>query len=248
MENINLQTTQNVAIHYRAAGLGPRIVSILLDTIFRYAYFFVGFMVFYALFLKSLYANTYPAEERNNELYIGLFILYLLPFFLYHLLCETFLNGQSFGKKIVKIKVVKLNGTQPGFGSYLLRSVFRIIDDSIIGIVVIAATKNSQRLGDMVAGTTVIEMNPKMTIADTILSEQKPDYQIVYGQVSLLSDKDANIIKEVLQFSEAQGQADHLKLLADKIKAKYGIHGVQQNNKEFLTTLLADYSQYQFEN
>lgn len=247
MENINLHTTQNVAIHYRAAGLGLRIVSILLDTIFRYAYFFVGFMLFYSLWFKS-YSNGYQMDQEKNELYIGLFILFLLPFFLYHLLCETFLNGQSFGKKIVKIKVVKLNGTQPNFGSYLLRSVFRIIDDGIIGIVVIAASKNSQRLGDMVAGTSVIELNPKMTIQDTILNEQKPDYKIMYGQVSLLSDKDANIIKEVLQFAKSQEQPDHLKLLAEKIKNKYGIYGVHQNDEDFLNTLLADYSQYKFEN
>ena len=239
MENINLHTTQNVAIHYRAAGLGLRIVAILLDTIFRYAYFTIGLMIFYAFLFKSLYASGMQVDEDKNQLYIGLFIIYLLPFFLYHLLCETFLNGQSFGKKIVKIKVVKLNGTQPNFGSYLLRSIFRILDDGIIGIVVIAASKNSQRLGDMVAGTTVIELNPKMTIQDTILSEQKPDYKIVYSQVSLLSDKDANIIKE---------QLDHLKLLAQKLKTKYGIYNVQQTDEDFLNTLLADYSQYKFEN
>ncbi len=47
---------------------------------------------------------------------------------------------------------------------------------------------------------------------------------------------------------ESQEQLDHLKLLAQKLKTKYGIYNVEQNDEDFLNTLLADYSQYKFEN
>lgn len=251
METIKINTTQNVSLSYTAAGVGPRILAALLDTIFVYAYYLLIFAIFAYAINKNRYSGDYESNESFNQIMIGIAILCLLPAFLYHLLCETFLNGQSFGKKIMKIKVVKLDGTQPNFGSYLIRSMFRLIDISIISpivaLITVAVSKNSQRFGDMVAGTTVIELNKKLTIRDTILHKQKLDYKIVYSQVALLSDTDANTIKEVLTFSFTQNQPQHIQLLAQKIKTKYAISEVAQKDDEFLKTLLMDYSHYQFE-
>ncbi len=251
MDSIKINTTQNVALSYTAAGVGPRILAGLLDLVFVYAYAIIIITLFTFAINKNRYSNTYESSESYNQLMIGVAILCLLPALLYHLLCETFLNGQSFGKKIMKIKVVKINGTQPNFGSYLIRSMFRLIDISLISPVValitIAVSKNSQRFGDMVAGTTLIELNKKLTINDTILYKQKPDYKIVYNQVALMNDADANTIKDVLDFSFRQNQPQHLTLLAQKIKTKYAISDVEQKDDVFLRTLLLDYSHYLFE-
>ncbi|MCC6369559.1 MAG: RDD family protein [Bacteroidia bacterium] len=246
MENIQISTTQNVNLNYKLAGIGPRMLAIIIDSIIRFSYIFVLYLIIFVALIRNWYSNQ-NSSDSGNEIMIGVLILLALPAFMYNLLCETFMNGQSFGKKIVKIKVVKLNGTQPNFGSYLIRSMFRIIDDGLIGLITIAATEKAQRLGDMVAGTTVIELNHKVTINDTILKEVKPDYTIVYPQVAMLSDSDANIIKEVMDFSASQEKPEHLKLLAEKIKKKYGISEVKQEDEAFLKTLLDDYSHYQFE-
>jgi len=248
MENIKINTSQNVELSYHSAGLGLRILAVLLDTIFKYSYVVLLIIIYYNAVLKGLYDRSSYNHEEDFQILYAVVLLTLLPFMLYHLLCETFLNGQSFGKKIMKIKVVKLDGTQATFGSYLIRSVFRIIDDSIVGVITISVTKNSQRLGDIVAGTAVIELNKRIGIQDTILSKIDDRYKIVYGQVLLMTDQDANIIKEVLVFAESQEQEEHLKLLADKIKAKYGIVNANQSDEDFLRTLLDDYTHYQFEN
>ncbi|HRH12214.1 MAG TPA: hypothetical protein PLU73_11900, partial [Bacteroidia bacterium] len=99
----------------------------------------------------------------------------------------------------------------------------------------------------MVAGTSVIQMNKRVSIKDTILYQAVKDYKIVYDQVAMLSDADANTIKEVLQFSKQQEQPQHVSLLAEKVKNKYGIHDVKQNDEDFLNTFLTDYTHYQFE-
>ena len=162
------------------------------------------------------------------------------------------MNGQSFGKKITGIKVVKLDGTQPNFGSYLIRSMLRFIDlalfTPVVAIISIAVSMKSQRLGDLAAGTTVIKLNSNISLKDTILFEQKPEYKIVYEQVALLNDREANLIKEVLEFCEKQNQPQHLKQLADKLKLKFTIDNVKQTDWEFLVTILNDYSHYRFEN
>lgn len=247
MDEIKITTSQNVSLSYTAAGVGPRMLAAILDLIFIYVYAIILIFIFMFVIRRNEYSGDYDSYETYNSIAIGIFILFLLPAGLYNLLCETFLNGQSFGKKIVKIKVVKLDGTQPNFGSYLIRSMFRIIDKPIIALMTVALSKNSQRFGDMVAGTTVILLNKRITLNETILHRQKSDYKIVYSQIALMNDVDANTIKEVIDFSRSQGQPQHIALLAKKIKTKYGIAEVKQSDEDFLRTLLMDYSHYQFE-
>jgi uncharacterized RDD family membrane protein YckC len=110
-----------VSLDYAAAGVGLRMLAGLLDMVFVYAYMIIIVTIFLNFAIrKNVYSGNYEENEQFNQVMIGLMILCLLPAMIYHLLCETFLNGQSFGKKIVKIKVVKLDGTQPNFGSYLI--------------------------------------------------------------------------------------------------------------------------------
>lgn len=253
MDHIHINTTQNVALQYEPAGIGFRILAGLLDVVFVNAYFFLVIFIFQKFIISdNYYGDGYDKTQDYNAVMYGIMILFILPAMMYHLLCETFLNGQSFGKKIVGIKVVKLDGTQPNFGSYLIRSMLRLIDISIfspvVAIVSIAATDKSQRLGDIAAGTTVIKLNSKISLNDTILYRQKPDYKIVYEQVALLSDREANLIKEVLEFSVKQNQPEHLAKLASKIKSKLGIETVKETPENFLNTILNDYTHYRFEN
>lgn len=253
MEQIHINTTQNVALSYEPAGIGFRILAGLLDRVFFYVYVILVIFIFQKFVIShNYYTEEYEKAETYNSIMYGIMILLLLPAFLYHLLCETFMNGQSFGKKIVGIKVVKVDGTQPNFGSYLIRSMLRLIDvtvfSPVVAIVSIAASEKSQRLGDMAAGTTVIKLNTKVSLADTILYKQTTDYKIVYDQVMLLTDKEANLIKEVLEFSIKNNQPQHIKQLATKIKTKLGIEISTEKDADFLNTILKDYSHYRFEN
>src|SRR5690606_34920667 len=100
-------------------------------------------------------------------------ILFYLPVIFYHLLCEVFMDGQTFGKKAIDIKVVKLDGSQPSVGSYFLRWLLQIVDlpfFGAIGIITILVNGKGQRVGDLAAGTTVISLKHRTGIKDTILA------------------------------------------------------------------------------
>lgn len=246
MDAIKINTTQNVDLEYEAAGLGYRLLATLLDIIFM--------SVYIALLLFCLGMAGYLNQHLFSGGHFVLFTLLSiasLPVLLYHFLSETFMNGQSLGKRIMGIKVVKLDGSQAGVGSYLLRSVFRIIDihvmNGVVALICIPVSDKSQRLGDMAAGTTVIKKNSSVSLRDTILYRQIQDYTIVFQQVSLLSDKDIAIIKEILEHSMRNGKAENLKALADKVKTKMGV-SVNWKDADFLNTVLLDYSHYQFGN
>lgn len=243
METIKITTSQNVDLEYEAAGVGYRILATLLDGVFIGVYIVIIVLLCIQLGFNYFY-------ESNQYLAGTLIIILSLPVMLYHFLSETFMNGQSLGKKVVKIKVVKLDGTQAGIGSYILRSILRVIDiqllNGLVALICVAASEKSQRLGDMAAGTTVIKMGSNVSLRNTILYRQINDYKIAFEQVSLLSDKDIGIIKEILDHSLANNKLDNLKALSLKVKTKMNVT-TALTDEQFLKTVLLDYSHYQFE-
>ena len=242
MDTIKITTSQNVDLDYEAAGVGYRLLATLLDEVFKTVYIIIGFLIL------GLTAKNYPRLYDGNDNYTlyTILIIAALPYTLYYFLSETFMNGQSFGKKIVGTKVVKLDGTQPGVSSYMIRSLLRIIDRGLIALIAVAVTEKSQRLGDLAAGTTVIKLGSKVTLRDTILYKQVANYKIVFDQVAMLSDKDIAIVKEILDHSIANDKRENLTLLAQKVKTKMAISSTL-DDETFLKTILLDYSHYQFE-
>src|SRR5215211_5311200 len=109
MDTIKINTTQNVMLRYTPAGIGLRILAGLLDGVFVLAWALIVIFTFSYAIRRNQYSGNPDEYESYNQMMQAFMILALLPALLYHLLCETFLNGQSFGKKIVRIKVVKLN-------------------------------------------------------------------------------------------------------------------------------------------
>lgn len=240
-DGIKINTTQNVLISYRPAGVGDRVLASLLDSLF---------MIGYTLIIFFIFSFGHFFRDFNDTSLAILSVFVMLPLFLYHLLLEQFNNGQSFGKKIMKIKVVKLDGTQPSFGAYLLRWILRVIDtllfNGFIALITVALSDKSQRLGDMAAGTTVVSLKQKVSLKDTILHKTKPDYKIVFNEVSKLSDKDMGIIKEVFDYCTSNDDDAGMKRLAEKVKYKMGVTSTLKDN-QFIKVVLMDYSQYQFE-
>jgi len=237
MDNIRIQTTQNVDINYELASIGDRILAALLDRLFFAAYILLIFLLNSAMnwFLLSSIAMT---------------VILSLPLFLYHLLFEIFFDGRSLGKMIMKIKVVKIDGTQPTFGAYILRWLLRIIDTLLfsgaIAILAIFLSGKGQRVGDMAAGTTVIRLKQRVNLNDTILTKPKPNYTIVFSEVSKLSDQDIAIIKEVIEASIKSNNHAAIEKLAQKTKTIMGVTP-QMPNAQFLTIVIQDYNHYSFD-
>lgn len=243
-DGIRINTTQNVLISYQPAGVGDRILASLLDSLFTIAY-----IVLIAIFTGLIAAGADAGEE--SDLTIGaVYMVLMLPVMFYNLLMEQFFNGQSLGKKIMKIKVLKLDGSQPTFGAYLVRWVFRIVDimlfNGLVALITVAVSEKAQRLGDMAAGTTVVSLKQKVSLQNTILYRPKVEHKIVFNEVSKLSDKDVGIIKEVFDHCTKNSDYNGLKQLAAKVKAKMEITSSMPDS-QFIKVVLLDYSQYQFE-
>ncbi len=236
MHTIKITTSQNIDIDYEVAGLGERILARLTDLGIFLFIFLMGLMIVIKANIKS-------------DFYTFLPISFLIIFIFYDLVCEVFFNGQSIGKKTLKIKVISLDGGRPTLGQYLLRWVFRMVDFSLTGqiggLIAVSLTKNKQRIGDIVANTTLVKTNPKTKVEDISFRKvAADDYEIVFNEVAHLRDKDIYLINEVIDSFYKSGNTVLLHKLSYQIKEHLKI-GNNMPDLKFLETILKDYNHYQ---
>jgi len=243
MSELSINTTQNVAINFTAATVGDRILAHLLDFVIKVAYVLVVYMViFYWMGINELMSGMDLWSQRAIQ---GLFFL---PLGLYSLVLESTMEGQTIGKRIMRIKVIKIDGYQAGFGDYFIRWIFGLVDTGIglgiIGLITILVSDKSQRLGDMAAGTAVITLKNNISINHTILQEISDDYVPTYPLVIKLSDNDMRIIKETFDSSMRSADFEMVKKLQIKIENVTGIKSISNNATGFVDTVIKDYNFY----
>ena len=239
MEQVAINTTQNVNINFNLASLGDRMLAFIIDLIIILAY-----SITIGLFV-SFFDITDGMDQWSES---AVYIVFFLPAMFYTLAFESLLEGQTIGKRVMKIKVVKIDGYQASFGDYLIRWVMRLVDiysnSAMAGVIAIVASKNAQRLGDMAAGTAVISLKNKYTISSTILEDIGDAYQPIYPLVVKLSDNDARIIKNSFTIALQKKDTDTLKKLRMKIEEVTGTKNVSGNDQDFIKTVLKDYNYY----
>ena len=241
MQTIEIQTMQNVHIEYPVASVGDRVVAGLIDQLIMVGYLIA--MIFFYIWLLNV------TEGSSFSYPVAYFVILFLPLFFYHLLCETYLNGQSFGKKLMKMRVVKLDGTQAGIGSYFLRWILAPIDIYFtygsVGLVTMIINGKGQRLGDLAAHTTVVKLKAETKLDDTILRATQVNYEVKFPQVSALSDKDIALVKEVLDLNYKKPDVLVYTRILNKtkeaIEKKIGVT-TTLHPLNFLDTVLKDYN------
>lgn len=224
--SVAIRTSQNVVLEYQPASIGERILATLLD-----------YLVFFGWTLL-IFAVPAGLGVTLSTFYV---VFALLPIVFYDLLCEYFLNGRSVGKLAMGIRVVMLDGSQPRLGAYLIRWLLRIIESGsffmgLVPIITVAANGKGQRLGDIAAGTTVVKLKPAVSLTDVLSRPVPENYAVQFPDVRLLTDRDVNIVREVLQ----RGDEVALERTADKIKEVAGVQS-SLTNRAFLETVLTDY-------
>ena len=243
MSELTINTTQNVNINFTAATIGERITASLIDFLIKGAYCIVVYGIFFYYFGINEYMDSLDSWQEG-----AIFTLFFFPVMIYSITLESIFEGQSFGKKIIGTKVVKIDGYQAGFGEYLTRWLFRMIEGywilAGIGIVALSTSKKSQRLGDMAAGTSVITLKSKITINSTILEEIGNEYVPTYPSVIKLSDNDMRIVKDTFLLAKSKGDHETIEKLKAKIESVCGIKNQSGNNNDFLKTILKDYNFY----
>jgi uncharacterized RDD family membrane protein YckC len=240
METVKVSTSQNIDIDYAVAGLGERITARLIDLAI-----FVGVYLLAAM-LTWTFGAAFIVRTSTAVLY-GMMILYAVAFVFYSLLCEIFMNGQSIGKRMTKIKVISIDGSQPNLGQYAIRWVFRLVDfwltAQVGGLVCVAISDKKQRIGDIVAGTTVIKTIPRTGLEHIAFHPTIENYVVVYPNIHLLTDRDIELIHEVLKTFYHTANYELIENLSIRVAGILEIPLPERRQQlEFLNTVIKDYN------
>lgn len=266
MKTLQIKTAQNVNINFTVANVGQRLLAFFLDNVIKFAYLYFVYYVF-----------DFQAVERvfsgDNWTIKAVGVLVLIPVTFYSLYSEILLDGQTLGKKLIKIKVINEDGFKPAITDYVMRWFLRIVDfnlfillavyiysvgldnqdflmglafigGKLIGMLLIIFTNKNQRFGDIIANTVVIYLKDDVKFSETILENISTAYIPTYPNVIKLSDNDARIIKNTFQSAKKFNDFKTLIKLRSKILEVTQIKSVHKSDMEFIDVVLKDYNFY----
>ncbi len=238
MKTSDIVTGQYVSITQTPAGVGERVLARMIDMVILFIYMITLFRLEPWRWITS----------GNNDVVNLIVIMFLVaPAMFYSLLCEYFMDGQTLGKRIMRTRVVMVDGAAPTLGAILLRWVFLVVDMYFycLGVIVIICTRRNQRLGDLAAGTMVIR-NPRKDQMHLSLDEfyyASPDYTPVYPEVQQLSLGQADVISRMLNDRKVYSD-EQVHRLVQKVEQLLDISSHGQSDTDFLQTVLHDYQYY----
>jgi uncharacterized RDD family membrane protein YckC len=236
---IDITTVQNVTIEYQLATPGDRILAFLLDA---------AIMVVGSLLLLQL---ARPWMEADSSWSVFFAMMAILLFFLYHLLFEILNNGQTPGKKAFKLRVLRLDGKEPGWSDAILRSALHLIDSlfsaGTLAFFMILTTRRAQRTGDLAANTTVVKTSLpgwRYSLEEILNISTLENSRPFYPQVRKLSESDMLFIKQAIINYQKYPNTAHEYAIEDLVTHLMPILGIERrpmNRPDFLKTLLRDY-------
>lgn len=240
MANIEIRNSQYVPIQYQLAGLRPRITAYLVDLMFQVGFVVVSFLLGLpkvGFFLVSFYAFAF----------------------------EWSLSGQTPGKKLIGIRVIKPYDETPTWEDYFIRWIFRLVEvllaSGSVAIIGIASSDYRQRFGDRVAGTIVVFVKDQSIKAERKVLDKLSEYKAsptTYPEAARLSEAQAKVIQTTLRRYRRYGKTGHqqaLELLAKRVARHLDVDHLERESSghhdpqnaganvqyRFLSRVLRDY-------
>jgi uncharacterized RDD family membrane protein YckC len=237
MRKIEIITPQNVPIQYQLANVRERAIAFMLDML----------ILLISLLFLFLLLQTLGSEDSQQLIYLGV----LLPIFLFYSFAfELFLNGQTPGKKVVGLRIVKLSGNELSISDYTLRWAFRWIDIwgsfGAIAALKISASYNGQRIGDLLADTSVIKIKPdfNVTLNDLLSIKTADTSNIEFSNIGVFNDNEMLLIKQLIDRQKKYPNLAHNQLIKDSargVATRLGLDKYPGDARAFLSKVLSEY-------
>ncbi len=231
MSKIEIRTAHNIRIQYNLATVWDRILSFAID-----------------VFLLVIYISFVGILASSSTIFYYIFIFPVVGF--YHLFAEMFFNGQSIGKKMLRIRVVSLQGQNPKKQDFLLRWAFRLVDITLTAgtcaIILILSGARNQRIGDLLSNTTVIKLEGDRTSSLSAIKQiGGRDYVVKFPALRSYNDRDMLLVKQALIRFQKHPTDDNrqlINMLAKDLATFLKLDIKQMGSKsKFLKQVLEDY-------
>lgn len=205
-EFLSIDTPENVIFGYEVVGIGSRFMAALVDTAI-----IVVLQIVANLTLVLVLVNLLEVDTGAGWVTAVFGLISFVLLWGYYIFFEMLWNGQTPGKRLTGLRVLRTNGTPITLTESIIRNLIRIIDFLPafygLGVVVMFVNAQSRRLGDLAAGTLVVRDQADLTLEN--LSEaprrqlrlQIPTYiieQVADWPLERLSDTDIQLVEDYL--------------------------------------------------
>ena len=161
--SVSVRTPEAIAFYYDLAGLGSRFLALLVDMIIQ---FVAAFLLFIAAIEGAGSAATLARSLHIGEkamastvFAVGILLFFVL-FYGYFVFFEKLWNGQTPGKRLLGIRVVRDGGYPVELVGSIIRNLVRIVEQIlgfyVISVISMLLSSENKRLGDYAAGTIVV--------------------------------------------------------------------------------------------
>jgi uncharacterized RDD family membrane protein YckC len=159
-DQLNIETPEQVDLHFPIAGIGSRFIAVLLDTIFQLIAYALLILSIYLLTKNSADSTVHNSKRADEWITAAVILFHFLLYWGYYALFEAYWKGQTPGKRLMKLRVLKDSGRSITLFESMMRNLVRVIDVLpgwyLIGLISMLCNKENKRLGDLVAGTIVV--------------------------------------------------------------------------------------------
>ncbi len=251
-ETLTIHTPEQVGFQYEMSGLGTRSIAFLLDILIRGLFVLI---VFSTLFLIS----RYLPDVDPTGLLSGLsetwlwalgFLVYGILDLGYFIIFEALWSGQTPGKRMQKLRVIRTDGQPIGWLESATRNILRAVDllASVypLGLIVIFLSPRSQRIGDYAAGTIVIV--ERRSLVPTNRARIRPPIKSLLPDIELhlstLEPEQYQILRSFLQRREQMDETNRGQLsqeLTRRLMDRWGLTLEGVSNEDFLEEVVSAY-------
>lgn len=191
-------TPEHVMLRFQTAGLGSRAAAMLIDTVILLLVNLTVFILFgIVLFGKE---EEFFLDSGNYAIATVILLIFVVNFG-YFLFLEAFWGGQTIGKRLLGIRVIRDNGQPATFISSTIRNLFRIVDSLpsgyFLGALVCFFHSRDKRIGDLVAGTiVVVETGQRSTLFQRKKDKSKNGFEQISEPLDLEERQKQAITRE----------------------------------------------------
>ena len=159
-QTVDVETPELVVLTYSLAGIGSRVVAAIVDLLICFGA--MALLTLATVLLQVPLRLGGAGFERSGTWLLAFLVLAQFAILWgYYVLFEGLRDGQTPGKRIFRLRVVREGGYSVTFGVSALRNLVRVLDLQpgflyLVGLGSMLATKRNRRLGDLVAGTIVV--------------------------------------------------------------------------------------------
>ena len=235
---VEINTAQNVTIQYEIPTLLERILAYIIDAL----------LLWISIGLVSAFFGL--AFEWSQTREYAVLSSMIIIFLFYNLISEIWLDGQTLGKKLMKIKTVKLDGREMKMNDYLVRWAFRSLDIYLsigsLALMLISSTEKNQRMGDILSNTVVIKQHPalKLDVNDILKMRSSNEYIPIYPLVTRLTEEDMLLVKNVFDRVKKYPNPAHqqaLEELCKKVATILDLNKMPADKLGFIKAIINDY-------